>query len=62
MVYLCRCFSIAGNGGNKKRSGLEAESLSTAKNLQKVIPFQIAPYPLCFLLRVKCSYLFFNHL
>ena len=45
-------FKMAHNDGNKKRSGLKAESLSTAKNLQKVIQFQIAPNPLCFLLRV----------
>ena len=49
-----RC-QIIDNGGNKKRSGLEAESLSTAKNFQKVIPFQITPNQLCFLLRVIAS-------
>jgi hypothetical protein len=48
--------AIDPNGGNKKRSGLEAESLSTSKNLQKVIPFQIALDPLCFLLRVSCCH------
>ena len=50
-----RSFKLTHNGGNKKRSGLEAESLLTAKHLQKVTPFQIAPHQLCFLLRVMVS-------
>ena len=52
LIFSEGCLSITPNDGNKKRSGLKAESLSTAKNLQKVIQFQIAPNPLCFLLRV----------
>ena len=47
-LYLIRRTAIMHNGGNKKRSGLEAENLSTAKHLQKVILFQFATGPALF--------------